>query len=255
MSGALVVYHEIPAGQVVAIAEDVVAEIDALVDSIMTRGQITPHNLSAADYDLRKATTLRTRIEAQRKQVKAPILDLGRQVDHAANGQIDRLVAVEREQARTVDEYNRAAEAANREAERRRHEQEAAERAAAERKAREEQEAIERMRVAASTPADKLAADQLAAESVQREIQAVTAPTAIAPAAPLPVSDAVRKTPRRVVKVHDLAALCATGGTVNGVQVVDALLPSIRKLLLANVPVPGCELVDEVSIGGKGFGR
>ena len=255
MSTALVVHHEIPSPSVVAIAADVVAEIDALCEEVRTRGPITPANLAQADYTLRRVATLRRKVEECRKVVKAAPLDLCRRIDFAANAEIERLRMAETDEANGIDAYNRAAEEANRAAERRRRDEEAAARAEAERKAAAEQAEIARQRKAATTHADRIAADQLEAESVAREIQAVTAPATTTTSAPLPTSDAVRKTPRKVVRVTDLAALCSTGGTVNDLQVLDPALPALRKLLLAGVKVPGAVLVDEVSISGKGFSR
>lgn len=120
---------------------------------------------------------------------------------------------------------------------------ERAERAEAERVERERQaqvrEAQRRQLEAQSLPV-ATAADLRAREDLVDEMAVVELVEA-----PAPIKSSVSTRPKFVVVIDDIKLLPAV---VNGIEVVEPKRAAIKKLLEANVPVPGCRLQAEETV-------
>ena len=131
-----------------------------------------PDSCDIAQSRLRSLASVRTAVESSRKQVKAPVIDLGKKIDGIAADFVADVVAEEarlsglvteyaREQQRIKREAELAAEQERQRVERERHE--------AEMRAQREAARIERERQAAEKAAHEAEIAQLKAEAAQSE--------------------------------------------------------------------------------------
>ena len=192
-------------------------------------------------------------IEAERKRLKAPILDLGRQLDDAAGEALAPFFALKGDLGRKLMAYQDA-ENARRADEARRV---AAARAAAEAEARRQQAEADRIREEAaaqqraakeSAPSDALPWELPAAVAVVVPERTTIIPEYVPPApAPLKSSAVKRTTVKRLVIEN--AALIPP--MVAGVALWSLDDAAVTKLLRAGIAVPGCHLEETEIIAAK----
>lgn len=122
---AITVKSTIPA-EVVALTQETIEARDALIDQAIDflRAPITADNHAAASSVYTSCGKLKIAVEKERKRLKAPVLDLGRALDAAAEEATGPLADVEAKLSKHIREYERARDEAI-EAERRRREEEA----------------------------------------------------------------------------------------------------------------------------------
>jgi hypothetical protein len=255
---AVLIHNPLPA-QIVALSGetgDLIAVIEARAAII---GPVQDADAyAAADALVGECTKLSKAIEAERKRIKAPILDLGRALDDAAGEAIAPLAAIKAELGRKILAYEQAENA--RRAEEARRVAEA--RAAAEAKARAEQAEADRLRREAE-------ARRIEAEMAQErmppcadlapwdepealpEVPAtvVIVPEYVAPAAPLLKSASVVKKTIKRVEVTDPALVPKA---FMGVALWTLDMKTIEKLAKAGAQIPGVALVEVETIAAKG---
>lgn len=259
MSTAITVRNELPA-EIVALSAETGETINALVVRANGIVQIaSPDTYAAADAVVGECARLAKQIEAERKRLKAPIIDLGRALDDAAGEALAPLVTIKAELGRKLLAYQEAENA--RRAEEARKVAEA--RAAAEAKARAEQEEANRIRREAE--AARLAAEmaqEVAAESGEElapweqpaplpEVPApvVIVPEYVAPAAPLLKSSSVV---RKTIKKVEITDPNAVPRELNGVALWILDMKQIEKLAKAGMPIPGVQVVEVETLAAKG---
>jgi hypothetical protein len=255
---AVLIANPLPA-QIVALSEEAAANLAGLIrqgEALTTVANADDY--AAADHVLAQVVKALKDIEAERKRIKAPIIDLGRALDEAAGEALAPLAGLKVELGKKLLAYQTAENA--RRAEEARKVAEA--RAAAEAKARAEQQEADRIRKEAE--AARLSAEMAVEVAAERgetlppwemldapaEVPApvVIVPEYIAPAAPLLKSSAVTTKTVKRLEVYDESQIPAEAA---GVRLWIRDDKAIEKLLKAGVAVPGCRLVESTIIAAK----
>jgi hypothetical protein len=225
---------------IVALAEDVAKRIVELKTEalIVAKMPLAAVDRGAAVKTLVEIAKMRKDLEANRKTLKAPVLELGREIDGAANGALDELDVGKEALERVVQRLD-AAERQERErieAENRRAMEEALRKADAERAAKEAE--IAELTKDASTPEDLRAAAELEVEVVHVvNAHAVVELAAIPEKTRTPVST-------RMVKEVKIIDPDLIPDRMNGLELKKLVESNIKKLLIAGVDVPGAKLVE-----------
>lgn len=241
---AITIPNALPA-VLVAVSLETIEKRDDLLDrSVATRkaGVTDEASHKAANAVFKELHTFARAVETNRKDLKKPILEMGRALDAAAD---EAMAAIETEKselgaaiATFEREENARREEVRRKAEAEARRQEAEALAAAETRRMQEQAAAE----FAAPPGEEPA-------PVQDFGRDVVKPVAAAPT-PAPLKSSVRTTVRRKAVVTDTAAVPFM---LNGLRLWKEVdLVTVKTLLDAGIQVPGCTLVEEASIGAKG---
>jgi hypothetical protein len=266
---AVLIANPLPA-QIVALSSetgDLIAALSSetgdLIAAIEARAAILAQvqdadAYAAADALVGECAKLAKAIEAERKRLKAPIIELGRALDDAAGEAIAPLAAIKAELGRKLLAYEQAENA--RRAEEARRVAEA--RAAAEAKARAEQAEADRIRREAEArrieaemaqeqmpPSADIAPWDEPAPLPEVPAPAVIVPEYVAPAAPLLKSASVVKKTTRKVEIHDPAQVPRE---IAGVPLWIIDQKAVEKLAKGGVQIPGVRIVEVETIAAKG---
>ncbi len=241
---AITIPNALPA-VLVAVSMETIEARDGLLDrSVSARktGITDEASHKAANAVFKELHTFARGVEAKRKELKAPLLDMGRQLDAAAEEAMSAIDIEKRELGAAIAaferEENARREALRRQAEEEARRQEAEAMAAAEKRRAEEQAAADFDAPPGEPPA--------VVEDFGRDVVKPVAPAYTPP----PLKGAVRTVTRKKVQITDLAKVPFM---VNGIRLwkeVDQ--PAVKTLLEANIEVPGCAMVEEATVGAKG---
>lgn len=236
---AITVTHTLPA-ELVAISSEALETRDLLLDravAIQKDGAITTETYQEAADTYKAMGSYAKEIETQREKIKAPVLELGRQIDAAAR---EGLMAVEdqRKKLGTLINTYEAAERA-RVAEEQRKAREAA--LAAERAERLRQEEALRLKAELEAPPGEEPKPVDVEEIRVRPVVAAFVPT---------FKGVTKATPKQRVNIIDQSLIPFQ---VNGIRLwKEPDLKAIETLLKAGVKIPGAEMTTETTIGAKG---
>jgi phage-related minor tail protein len=231
----------------VALSQEAIDRVDTLVEQSIALGAKPLADLDAynvADALHRSLHEMERELEKQRQLVKAPVLDLGRQIDTAAKAQAEALVEAKRRVAVRVREFQDA-ENRRREEERRKAEQAAREeeqRRLAELEAKRAQQAADAEWEA--PPGEEPAKPEAFDGEIVRPV--APAPTAA------PLKSSVRKQTVKRLVIDDASKIPRE---INGAVLLVPDEKQITLLLRANVAVPGCRLIEEEVLGAAGGKR
>jgi hypothetical protein len=252
VSTAITIINSLPA-ELVALSAEAAGNLAQLaVDAAAVVSIDTLPQYQAADLILGRCTLMAREIEAERKRLKAPILDLGRALDDAAGEVLAPLLGIKADLGRRVLAYQTAENARRAEEARR----VAEERAAAAAEARLQQIEADRIRKeaeAAALQASMADAPDLApweepvAEIVVPE-RITIVPEYVAPAPPPLKSLAVKRSTVRRLVVDDEDLI---PDAVSGVALWTRDDAAIKRLMTAGVDVPGCRLVSDDIVAAK----
>jgi len=253
VSTAITIINPLPAELIALSAEAAGALARLAVDAAAIVTVETLAQYQVADLLLGRCTAMARDIEAERKRLKAPILDLGRALDDAAGEALAPLLGIKADLGRRVLAYqtaenSRRAEEARRVAE---------ERAAAAAEARRQQIEADRIRKEAEAaalqasmvdaPADLAPWEEpVAAIIVPERITII--PEYVAPAPPPLKSSAVKRSTVRRLVVDDETLI---PDSVSGVALWTRDDAAIKRLMTAGVDVPGCRLVSDEIVAAK----
>lgn len=229
----------------VALSQEAIDRVDTLVEQSIALGAKPLVDLDAynvADALHRSLHDMERELEKQRQLIKAPVLDLGRQIDGAAKAQAEALVEAKRRVAVRVREYQDA-ENRRREEARRKAEQEAREEEARRNAELEAKRAAEAEAAAWETPPDEPA--PAAPEAFDGEI---VRPVAPAPT-PAPLKSSVRKQTVKRLVIDDASKIPRE---LNGVPLLVPDEKQIALVMKAGIAVAGCRLVEEEVLGAAG---
>jgi len=236
----ITIKNPLPA-ELVALSEETIEKRDSLLEaSVAARRAITDEaSYRSANAVYKDLHAFGRAVEAGRKDLKRPILDIGAALDAAAHEAMEPIDAEKQALGRAIADYERI-ENARREEERKKAEAEARAREEAERK-RLEEEARQRAEMDAPPGAPVQEPDFGAIPTVR--------PIAPAPT-PAPLKGAVRTSVRKKVVITDASKVPFE---MNGLRLWKEPDPrAIEMLQKQGVTVPGCEYVDDVVIGAKG---
>lgn len=188
----------------------------------------------AANLVVSRANRLAKDIEAERKRLKAPVLELSRSLDDAAGEAIAPLAGIKMDLGRMILGYQEAENRRRQEEYRR--QQEAARMAAEEARKREE---TARAAIATATVEDLPPPDEAP----------VHVPEVLPPAPPkMMKSSAVTQRTIKEVVIDDATKI---PHAINGAVLLIPDTKAIKKLLEAGMAIPGCRLVDRDLIAAK----
>lgn len=232
ISAAVSIINPLPA-TIVALSDKILAEANALAERANATVITDESSYAVANVTYRDMNALAKQVEKERKEIKAPVIALGKQIDEAASLALEPLEGERKALGEKIARFQ-AEENAKREAVRRQ----------AEERARQEEE---RLRKAAEEAA-------LMDLPPGEEPPVFEAPVKVAvPVAYTPPALAAAVVTRQVqrVVIDDLEAIPLRGA--NGVRLwKEPDTKAIEILLKAGVPVPGCKLVTETVVGAKG---
>lgn len=246
MSAAVIVANPLPSG-LVAVSAETAQAIDALeAEGRAIAAVTTADEFARADDVLARIVRLCKGVEDERKRLKAPILDLGRALDDAANEAVTVLLGIKADLGRSLLTYQQA-ENRRREEERRRLDEQ---RRQAEEAARLAAFAAEQAAKASATADEPAPWDEPAAPAPVVHVPEVLPPTLDQQlaAAPLKSSSVVRKTARKV-EIHDPAQV---PDAIAGVPLWVIDTKAVEKLAKGGVQIPGVRLVEIETVAAKG---
>jgi len=244
VSAAVIVANPLPA-ELVAVsgeASQAIASLEAEGRAIAS--VTTADEFARADDVLARIVRLCKGVEDERKRLKAPILDLGRALDDAANEAVTVLLGIKSDLGRSLLAYQQA-ENRRREEERRRMDEQ---RRQAEEAARLAAFAAEQAAKAAATADEPAPWDEPAAAPViVPEVLPPTLDQQMA-AAPLKSSSVVRKTTRKV-EIHDPALV---PDAIAGVPLWVIDTKAVEKLAKGGVQIPVVRIIEVETVAAKG---
>jgi hypothetical protein len=244
---AITIHNSLPA-VLVAISGDALAQIAALeAQAAGMTAVATLDDYKAADEVLAQAVRVLKDLEAERKRIKAPILDLGRQIDDAASEAVTGLTVVKARLGSLLLAFQQA--------ENRRREEERQRLAEAARLAEAENARI------AALNRDEMARVAALTEAVAPWDEVEVAPPAIIPtveitghyerqmaAAPLKSSAVVAKTIKRI-EITDASLVPREFG---GVPLWEINIKAVEKLAKAGAQIPGVTITEVQITASKG---
>jgi len=219
---------------VIVLHADVVQKADELtllaanmkIDDVFT--------LAVADDTKKDCANLLKAIEVERVRVKAPFLDVGKQIDAAAAGIVDKLTLAARALATNIIAFTREQERIRQEAET---------------KARIERDRLEAIQRAETMRIE----EENRKRSEEAKSKGVPAPAPVmapiaklvmsAPVMPPPIKSTSTTTMKQKVLVIDDATLIPW--SIGGVTLLIPDEKAIKKLILAGVTVPGCRIEEK----------
>lgn len=244
---AITVPHTLPAA-LVAVSADTAAAIAALEAEGKAIAAITTgDDFLRADEVLLRIVKVIKAVEDERKRLKAPILDLGRALDDAANNAVTTLLGIKADLGRSLLAYQQA-ENRRREEERRRLDEQ---RRAAEEAQRQAEEAARANAQAAAASDEPAPWDEPAAPAAPAVITPEVLPPTIdqqLAAAPLKSSSVVRKTTKKV----DIFDPSLVPDAIQGMALWVIDTKAVEKLAKAGMPIPGVRLVEVETVSAKG---
>lgn len=214
-----------PATSIVALSEEVVAQVAEILNRSAVIQDVSAATLTVADEIYAEIHRLHKAVETSREEAKRPVLAIGRAIDAAAKRATEILDYQKRRLGAMIHSYQ-TREQARREEEHRR---------ALEEQARKEAELLAKVRAETPPWEDPVV---IAAAEVAALAQAPTPPP------PEPVRTSVRTSTTYRVRL-DNAALVPR----------EYLVPDITKILAdlrAGIAVPGCQLETVVGTAAKG---
>lgn len=234
------VRHNVPR-TVVVLAPELLARVESLVSRAEQMPPVTLDSIPEIDVVLSEVASLYREIEACRKAAKAPILEAGQAVDRAAARVLVPLDDWKRKWTKDIGdikvEEDRKARAA--EAERRRVEREHAEREAE----------LQRLAAGVTTAEDAKAVAELRKEvrdqGARQWVEAQRTPIAS-------VKSSVRVAMIDEVEIVDADLVPSV---VNGITIRPIDTSAVKRLLSANVEVPGARLVKKPRAAQHGSRR
>lgn len=244
----IIVKNSLPPA-IVALSADMVIRISDLEQRALSIVSITDQETySRAEEILRERTRLEKETEEKRKQFKAPVLDLGRQIDAAAGEALAPLLAIKQTLGEKVLKFQ-AEENARREAARRKAEAEALERQRELQRQADEQARIDReaaaerariqREIAAADPTQAAPPDEDEPPEVVAEV--VRAPVVVLPTrTPAPLRSGAVGT--RTVKKVVIFNPAAVPDEVNGVPLRILDTAAIERLAKAGLSIPGVRI-------------
>ena len=237
MSAAVVVPNQLPSG-LVAVSAETAAAIAALeAEGKAISAITTADEFARADEVLLRIVKLTKGVEEERKRLKAPILDLGRALDDAANEAVTTLLGIKTDLGLSLLAYQQA-ENARREAERRKLEE-------------QRRQADEAARLAAFAAAGNDVApwDEPRGESpaIVPDVLPPTYDQQVA-AAPIKSSSVVRKTVRRV-EIFDPSLV---PDSIAGVALREINTKAVERLAKNGVQIPGVRIIEVETLAAKG---
>lgn len=240
MSAAVIVANPLPSG-LVAVSVETAQAIDALeTEGRAITAVTTAEDFQRADDVLLRIVKLCNGVEDERKRLKAPILDLGRALDDAANEAVTTLLGIKADLGRSLLAYQQA-ENRRREEERRRLEE-------------QRRQADEAKRLAAEQAAKEATADEpapwdepAAAPVIVPEVLPPTIDQQLA-AAPLKSSAVIRKTVRKV-EIHQPEMVPRE---IAGVPLWVIDHKAVERLAKGGVQIPGVRIIEVETVAAKG---
>lgn len=246
MSAAVIVANPLPA-ELVAVSGEASLAIAALeAEGRAIASVTTAEDFQRADDVLARIVKLCKGVEDERKRLKAPILDLGRALDDAANEAVTVLLGIKADLGRSLLTYQQA-ENRRREEERRRLDEQ---RRQAEEAARLAAFAAEQAAKAAATADEPAPWDEPAAPVPGVHVPEVLPPTLDQQlaAAPLKSSSVVRKTVKKV-EIHQPELVPRA---IAGVPLWIIDTKAVEKLAKGGVAIPGVRIVEVETVAAKG---
>lgn len=227
MTTALQIAEGIP-GPIVVLDQTVVERTVSLAERAQLLGPITLANMSQADAVLREASALAKQVEAQRKAVKAPILELGKAVDVAAAKVGDALGQITRRLTKAIGDVQLAEKRREEAAEAKRRRVEAATLA---------REAELAALAQTAAPEERATVEALRHEAHEQSAREWLASTELGPALP---KTSVHLREVLELEIYDLKSIPLE---VNGIPLIAPERPAIMRLLKAGITIPGARLV------------
>lgn len=242
----IAVRHEVPAPTVVVIDDDVRAQIFDLVAKADAIDTVDDASFAESNKLVAAMAALERAIEDSRKQVKAPVLDLGRNIDSAARSVLDPCARSRKRVAALIDKRQREIEVERRrvEAENQRRIEEAR------RKVEEEKRRREAEIAALESQGAESEDDKRALEELHIEHQAEGQRTAIV-ALEQPPEPEKSVVSARVNKIPEIVDASQIPHAMNGIELMRPVMANIRKLLVAGVAVPGARLVEQRTLATR----